>query len=140
MAERLLHAEFRWAGGEHRFALPMKFFHGLKILPDHGVTDPQARLARLLRDEGTVDDIAGAIYGGLVGGGSLGVGASATADQMIKRYVLSRPLNESATLAKAILLVVNFGIDSRFDGVVLDPADIVGEATGDHLKSMEAAS
>lgn len=139
MTERVLHARFRWAGGVHRFALPMRDFHGMTGMPQtHGVDDPHARLRRLLTGFWTVNDVVGAIKGGLIGGRSFRR-LSPELDAIIDMHVLKRPLAESVPLAKAILLVALFGIPAELADKVVDAATVADAATEAHLNALEPA-
>lgn len=138
MTDRVLYAHFLWAGGSHRFALPMEFHPGLTNIPQrHGVDDPQPRLSRLLLNANNVADVVGTIRGGLIGGRAFAAGKDL--DAVVRRHVLQQPLAASATLAKAILLVAIFGIPKGLADAAMDPSDIVSQATDDHVKALERA-
>lgn len=136
MTDRVLYAHFRWAGGTHRFALPMEFHAGLPTLPQkHGISDPQPRLSRLLLNANNVADVVATIRGGLIGGKAHKPGEEL--DRVVLKSVLQQPLAPSATLAKAILLVAIFGIPKGLADTAMDPSDIVSQATDDHVKALE---
>lgn len=137
MTARALHATFTWAGGTHRFALPMEHDHGLNF-QRHGVTDPHPRLRRLLTGAWSVRDVADTIRGGLVGGKGF-KNLSPALDDAIKLNVLNRPLAESVPLAKAILLVALFGIPADLADKAVDASTVADAATQDHLNALEPA-
>ncbi|MGH6978068.1 MAG: hypothetical protein ACRED4_02045 [Brevundimonas sp.] len=138
MTERVLHARFRWAGGEHRFALPMAYHPGMSGFQRHGIEDPQARLKRLLLNENTVNDVFDVVRGGLIGGKAMPLGRDL--DEFMLKHVVRRPLAEGTVLAKAILLVAIFGIPEGLADTVLHPADIVAEATDDTVTALDKAA
>lgn len=136
MTDRALHATFTWAGGTHRFALPMQHNHGLNFQA-HGVIDPHARLRRLLTGDWTVRDVADTIRGGLVGGKAF-KNLSPMLDDTIKKNVLARPLAASVPLAKAILLVALFGVPADLADEAVDASEVADAATTDHLNALGA--
>ena len=136
MTDRALYATFTWAGGTHRFALPMEEMSGLP--QRHGVSDPHPRLRRLLTGYWTVDDVSGTIRAGLVGGTAYRA-LSPALEAVIGDHVLKRPLAESVPLAKAILLVALFGIPAEMAGRPVDAATVADAATEAHLNALEPA-
>ncbi len=136
MTDRALYATFTWAGGTHRFALPMEEMGGLP--QRHGVNDPHPRLRRLLTGYWTVPDVSETIRGGLVGGKAYRA-LSPTLEAVIKDHVLKRPLAESVPLAKAILLVALFGIPADMADRAVDAATVADAATEAHLNALEPA-
>lgn len=135
MTDRALHAHFTWAGGSHRFALPMRDHMGLAF-QHHGVNDPFPRLRRLLTDAWTVDDVVGTIKGGLIGGKAFKAHDTALT-LLMSDHVLSRPLADNLPLAKAILLVALFGVPAEMADSPVDASEVADAATGDHLKALE---
>lgn len=137
MADRALYAHFTWDGGTHRFALPMRDHLGIAF-QWHSVHDPFPRLRRLLADAWTVDDVAGTIKGGLIGGGAFKAHDTALT-LLINDHVLSRPLADSLPLAKAILLVALFGVPTDMAGRAVDASEVADAATADHLNALDDA-
>lgn len=137
MTDRVLYAHFKWAGGTHRFSLPMRDHMGIAF-QHHGIHDPFPRLRRLLTDAWTVEDVAGTIRGGLIGGGAFKA-HDTELTLLLSDHVLSRPLADSLPLAKAILLVAIFGVPADMADSPVDAATVADAATGDHLKALEGA-
>lgn len=136
MTDRALHATFTWAGGTHRFALPMEATGGLP--QRHGVGDPHPRLRRLLTGYWTVPDVSETIRGGLVGGKAFRA-LSPGLEAIIADHVLKRPLAESVPLAKAILLVALFGIPAELADKAVEASTVADAATEGHLNALEPA-
>lgn len=134
MIDKALHATFNWAGGTHRFALPMEETHGLH--QRHGVTDPHPRLHRLLTHGWSVEDVTGTIRGGLIGGRSFKA-LDPELDSVIRTHVLRRPLAEGATLARAILLVALFGVPADTADTPVDAATVGDTATDAHAEAVK---
>ena len=137
MTDRALHATFIWAGGTHRFALPMQRAHGLNF-QHHGVTDPHPRLRRLLTGLWSVSDVVETVRGGLVGGKAY-KNLSPALDDVLKAHVLQRPLAESVPLAKAILMVALFGIPVDLADKAVAASAVADAATDDHLAALDPA-
>lgn len=121
MTERVLHAHFAWAGGHHRFALPLDE----RSVMWHQVRDPHPRLKRFIAGDWTIDDVSGTIRGGLIGGRSADL---ATANELVAAHVHTRPLAESGALAKAILMVALFGIPAEWAETPVDVSAVMDQA------------
>lgn len=132
--DRVLYAHFTWAGGTHRFALPMD--DNALGLQWHGVQDPHPRLRRLLTGAWTVDDIVATVRGGLIGGRSFSAYSVALQDT-IRRHVTAQPLADNLPLAKAILLVALFGVPKKLADTAVDASVVADVATDDHLQALE---
>jgi hypothetical protein len=136
MAEKVKHVTLTWAGGTHRFEMPLMVNRptlagSQAAAADDGV--PLGPLAARVMGEGwSVGDLAHVIRCCLLGGGSLGrteelgIGQAlaaafcsdpstpaAKADGLIEAYVFAAPIGDALMLARVLLMVTLVGIDAE---------------------------
>lgn len=114
--------DLTWAGGEHRFALPIEH---LRALQDKCNAGPGFVLSRLASGQWLVDDVIQPIRLGLEGGGM----DKDEARRLVKRYVEDEPLTLSVMTAQAVLMSSLYGPED----------DPVGESVaGEELEAAES--
>jgi Phage tail tube protein, GTA-gp10 len=97
---------FAWADGTYTFRLA---YGELAELQEKSGVGPQLLLSRLIDGSWRVADAYDTIRLGLIGGGKSPVDAM----KLCERYVRERPLIESLTPAKAILLAALSGVEGE---------------------------